>query len=156
MSTGLRMPAYPAQGAAARAEWGVAVVDQLRRLSAKRLPPAPIKPLRPVPSAPVALTWSVAGLTAMLSHGFMLMRGALVLVLPQTITLASGVNLVWLQFSINPGAGVTPTLTKGTAWPSLDLGTMGYVPLAQFTVTSGVADLNYLYHPGGNISYAID
>lgn len=46
MSAGLRLPAYPVAGEAARQEWGAAVVDQLRRQSGKGVTLPPGRALR--------------------------------------------------------------------------------------------------------------
>lgn len=104
----------------------------------------------------VSLTTYNTGLVVTLRAGIMIMRGALIAVGEQSVTLASGTNRLWLQFSIDPGVAVTPILTKASAWPTLDLGTLGYWPLSLWTVTGEVVVLNTLYHPGGNIPYPVD
>lgn len=112
--------------------------------------------VRRASAAPVALTQTIEGLVVSLSAGIMIMRGALIAVGAQSVTLASGTNFLWLQFTITPATPPTPSLQKGSAWPTLDLGIYGYWPLSAWTVTSGVAILNTLYHPGGNIPYPVD
>lgn len=154
MSASLRLPSYPVAGAAARAEWGMAVVDQIRRLSRTTVKPTVPALRKAAPT--VALTWSIDGLAATLSAGLLLMRGNLIEVPEQTITLSGTPVYTWLQFTISPATTPTPSLQQGSAWPSLDLGIYGYFPLAVFTVVTGAVATTYLYHPGGNAIYAVD
>ncbi len=138
-----------------QASWGAAVSEGLRLLSQ----PQAQRRLRPAfrTSTPaVALTWSFDGLVGTLSAGILLLRGALITVAAQSVTMQNGDNYTWLQFSIDPAVTVTPTLTRGSAWPTLSLGTTGYWPLAKHTVTSGALSAEYLYHPGGNAAYPVD
>lgn len=109
-------------------------------------------------ATPVALTQSITELAVTLTAGFLIMRGQIIPVAEQQVTLAVGANLLWLQFTISPAATPSPTLHADDTWPTLDLGIYGWFPLSAWTVTAGTPDvptLDTLYHPGGNISYAV-
>lgn len=110
-------------------------------------------------AATVALTQSVANFDVTLSAGFMILRGAIITVAEQTLTLAAGTNYLWLQFTITPSITTVPTLQTGSSWPTVNLATHGWIPMAQWTRTTGdhaYARLDTLYHPGGNLQYAVD
>ncbi len=150
-----QLPAVPAAGSPMQASWGGQVVDNLRLLNQPQAQRR-IRPAFRTTTPAVALTWTFDGLVGTLSAGILLLRGALVTVAAQSVTMQSGANYTWLQFSIDPAVTPTPALTRGSAWPTLSLGTTGYWPLALHTVTSGAITAEYLYHPGGNAAYPVD
>lgn len=119
---------------------------------------APAAPL--VGSAPLALSHTSSGLTVTVSAGYLIMRGALIAVAQQSVTLSNGTNVLWMQFAIAPSVTPTVLLQKGSALPTggtLDLVNYGYWPMSRWTASTStsIATLDALYHPGGNIPYPV-
>lgn len=152
------LPPIPTPGQPVHASWGGQVVEHLRVLGQPQTVLRARQPFRTNKPA-VALTWSFEAMLGTLSAGLMIMRGQLIAVAEQSVTLSVGANLSWLQFSISPATTPTPTLHVDATWPTLDLGLYGMWPLASHTVANvdGVLTITdeYLYHPGGTVPYPI-